>query len=533
MAIRNSKVIMAKNIKLDKAYKNVLSYSESAMLSLVSANAVQSFNNCSFLRKGENSLGIDMSYDNALKCNYMAFQNPDYSNKWFFAFIDSIEYISNSAVKVNYTIDEFATWYSYWYPSACFVEREHTNDDTVGNNLIPEGLELGEYIQNGHRDLVSFTPTSIIYCLISTYSPDGDVTNATNVCGIPSAGGLYIFLTINSLAYNVERYASAGRLDKIDQVFAIPTNLIDLSSQCTQHGTNVDQMYFSYNGTSAPNSMSTTVTGRPSTLDGYTPKNNKLLTAPYQCIVLANNAGSSNILGYEYFSFPNAPVFVCIGSPSTGTSIFAYPMDYKGQHRNYMEGLSCGKFPTLSWSGDAYTNWLTQNAVNIGLGLTNSAIKIGSAVATAGATESGALGLGSSGVNSVASLLAEVYQRKIAPETSRGNINNGNVMTGQGLNGIWAYSMCITRQYAERIDDYFSRFGYKTNKLKVPNQTGRTAWNFVKIADGENIGYSRSQDAYSVPASSMELINSIYRRGVTIWHNHDTLGNYSLDNTIV
>ena len=94
MAIRTGKVIMAKNIHLDKGYKNVLSYSEAQMLTMLQANVVQSFTNCSFLRPGENAIKLEMTYNNALKCNYMGFQNPDYSNKWFFAFIDDVEYVS-------------------------------------------------------------------------------------------------------------------------------------------------------------------------------------------------------------------------------------------------------------------------------------------------------------------------------------------------------------------------------------------------------------------------------------------------------
>ena len=33
------------------------------------------------------------------------------------------------------------------------------------------------------------------------------------------------------------------------------------------------------------------------------------------------------------------------------------------------EGIVAGKFPTMSWSRDAYSNWLSQNALNVGLGV--------------------------------------------------------------------------------------------------------------------------------------------------------------------
>ena len=34
-----------------------------------------------------------------------------------------------------------------------------------------------------------------------------------------------------------------------------------------------------------------------------------------------------------------------------------------------------GKFPTMSWSKDAYSNWLSQNAVNVGLGIIGGAVE--------------------------------------------------------------------------------------------------------------------------------------------------------------
>jgi hypothetical protein len=66
----------------------------------------------------------------------------------------------------------------------------------------------------------------------------------------------------------------------------------------------------------------------------------------------------------------------------------------------------------------------------------------------------------------------------------------------------------------------------------VPNQTGRTYWNYVQIAAEDDIGYSSNANI-SVPSKSMEIINNVYRKGVTIWHDHANIGDYSLNNTIV
>ena len=89
----DSKVILAKNIKLDKNYINVLDYNEQKMVELCNSNIVASSNTYNF-NKYTSEIAVNFSYDTCLKANYIAFQNPSYSNKWFFGFIDKIEFIN-------------------------------------------------------------------------------------------------------------------------------------------------------------------------------------------------------------------------------------------------------------------------------------------------------------------------------------------------------------------------------------------------------------------------------------------------------
>ena len=84
--------------------------------------------------------------------------------------------------------------------------------------------------------------------------------------------------------------------------------------------------------------------------------------------------------------------------------------------------------------------------------------------------------------------------------------------------------MKITKEYAKSIDDYFSMYGYKTLKLKVPNIKGRRSWNFVKVVNANITG--------SMPADDLKRIIQIFENGITFWHTPD-LGNYALDNSIV
>lgn len=524
MALRTGKVILARGIKLDKNYKNIMDYTESQMVTLLTTNAVATLSNCSFLRPGENTIDVELSYGTALQANYLGLQNPDYSNKWFFAFIDEVQYISNSVTRISYTIDECATWFDYWDPKACFVIREHTNNDTIGNNLLPENVELGEYVKNGSSD--NFGLYVIRYVINATYGPySNTVYQGANVGGVPMGGNLFVFDNWQQMVNALQSYANMGHLDSINNVYIVPYNSFADGDLTYDVGGDTDEYaYYIYNGNNRPVSRTKTLS-RPASLNGYTPKNNKMLTWPYQGFMVTNNAGTAVNYQYEYFSDPSYVTFTVLESPVVGASIFIYPLNYKNFTNNYTEGLIGPKYPTLSWSGDSYTNWLTQNAVNLSMGVVNDIAKL---PIIASNPVAGSLSL----AGSIGGQISELYQRSLVPQTIRGNTNGGDVLTGQRINDCYIYKMSIRADAARIIDNYMTMFGYKTAELKIPNQTGRAYWNYVQIGEGENIGYENNT-SISVPSDSMEKINSVYQRGVTIWHQHDNLGNYNLNNSIV
>ena len=82
--MKNSQIILCKNIKMDKNYNNVLNYSEVDLLAICEANKLEKATNYSFVKPNGNAIDVSFSYSNCLKANYIAFQNPYYDNKWFF-----------------------------------------------------------------------------------------------------------------------------------------------------------------------------------------------------------------------------------------------------------------------------------------------------------------------------------------------------------------------------------------------------------------------------------------------------------------
>ena len=133
----------------------------------------------------------------------------------------------------------------------------------------------------------------------------------------------------------------------------------------------------------------------------------------------------------------------------------------------------------------------------------------------------------SSIASGVANMIGTIDKASALPNTAQGNANSGDVSFGFNLNRFKYLYMRPKKEYLKRIDDYFSRFGYKLDEVAMPNITGRTYWNYVEIGASEEIGYGE------VPAKYMDTINNACRRGVIIWHNHENIGDFSLNNSIV
>ena len=547
MGLQNSQIIICKNIRLDKSYKDVLSYTESQMLTLCQQNAVASANNYSFIRGERGYIKTSFSYNDALKCNYMAFQNSDYSNKWFFAFIDDVIYDNDGTARIRYTVDEFSTWYDYWDAEPCFIVREHVGDDTIGLHTIPEGLECGEYIIDSSGNIGNstyFNYTRFRVVIGASWVPEGSNFNTSNrrIGNVFSGTYYLVFHNYSDAAKFIDAYAHEGKLENIQCLYMIPEVLAAITDQTVwlegDYGGQTDIKFIPLHGSTGVINIDTTITMQmPTSIGSYTPKNNKVLCYPYNCLTITNNSGTMAEYRYEDF-VNNTPAFNLIGLQTPSCPMYIYPKNYKKNTTNYSGyawGIPLAKVPQGSWNADMYTNWMTQNGVNI-LGMkldapTSHAI-MGSLQALTGAATGSYDSIGT-GLGNMFGAVQEQYRASMIPNQIGGQTTVGDVTFAYDKLAPTWYKMQIREEYARIIDDWFSRFGYKINRVKIPNQIGRRYWNYIQIGSSENIGYSPSTASRSVPASSMEIINTIYRNGTTIWHNHANIGNYSLDNVIV
>lgn len=543
---RNSNIIIAENIKLDSTYKNVLSYNQAQMLELVNDNKVAIANNYSFIRQEQNMVQVGFAYSTICNANYMAFQNKDYNNKWFFAFIRDIQYVSDNCVNIVFDIDVWSTFYSNLTINKCFVEREHVNDDTIGLHTVPENISSGEIVQEKEYEDTSFN--QYLYIAVMTdWHPissgsTGDPGKQFQYISVYNRGifahQIVLFkLQVNSqtgdttpditnLIYFLTITNDDGHIEDIKDMFIVPSALINetyltLNTCHRQHGQlDVTANFWSLPYTANPETITISYE-KVHSFTGITDiKNNKCYCYPYNYLLVTNNQGNQNIYKYEDFAGTNFN-FEYQLALTIGVSGRCVPVNYKGQDYANDESVPLGKYPTCAWSTDSFTNWLTQQALNIPTKIASTILGTGVAIGT-GQVGGGLL----YGATSIAGLIGEFRNESLKPNIEGGG-NTADVIHSAKQNTFVIKCMRSKLEYLRIIDSYFTRFGYKINETKTPNLTGRTNFNYIKIGGNDRFATGNIQSKF------LDTINQIAQQGVTIWHNHANIGDFSVSNTIV
>ena len=460
-----SRIILAKKIKMDRNYNNVLSYSESEMLSLCQTNKVVEADNYSFIRTNQTILcGFD--YEICLQANYIAFQNPDYSNKWFFAWIDDVIYKGDRNMDIPFTIDSWSTWFDKWEKKMCFINRQHVNDDKIGIHTIPENLDVGEVIQESEKEDTSYSeffwvgvltshnpvtndnfPTPITVYKKNIMSKKLCLFNATDMNNLVNLGLFLLHTNAN------------GHTGDIDSIFFIPSSVIDFPNLQQNTGTVEGQSYSFYTTSNTFNIEEfNTEIEKLHAFSDFTPKNNKCFVYPYNYLFVSNNIGNHNIYKYEDFSTEKA-VFKNQLTISVGMSGRIVPLNYKGMASNEDETIPLAKYPTIEWSSDSYINWLTQQAINV----PTQIVGLASNVAT---TDYTSLSNVTSLAQNIGSFIGGFYTASLLPNVTHGQ-NTADINFLAERNTFTYRQMRAKTEYLKIIDDYFTRFRICNKKFGI------------------------------------------------------------------
>lgn len=527
----NSKVRLIKNCPLDNGYEHTLFFHSPGGQEYYFQTTLSGylFENLSYVRVNKGVIRVQMNAEYLYNCNYMCFQNTAFGSKWFYAFVTKVEYINNVTTEITFELDIFQTWHFNYRIPACFVERTHASTDVAGDNLVPEGLETGEYIAAASGMDLTLEPLSIV--IAATFDEQL----------LPVGGGVYSQL-FSGLYYHVfpmgyypisdpdhpgeygpyvamqfiSTVTGAAKESGIVSMFLMPTCFV------TPSGAGVFPAYHTYTAAKVTSG----------TIDGYTPKNNKLFTYPYNFLYVTNHQGTGCPYPYEFFSTADCQFDIC-GDMSPNPSVVLRPVSYKGIPTNTDEKMVLSGYPQIPYNIDAFKAWLAMNATNLAVdALSNAGSMVASGVA-------GNLMGAASGVLGVGRLLGSIYQHSLLPPQSKGG---GGAITACALRfqNFSFIRKTIKAEFARIIDDFFTVFGYAQHKIMQPSRKVRTEWTYLKTVNCKiEPGYpddcvaQQTPPEAGLPADDARRIEQIYNTGITFWMNGDHMGDYTLNNAII
>lgn len=406
---KNSDIYLCKGVPLSIDYEyTLLFHNNIEQYNVLSRYVFKTFNDQSYQRADKGTLRIAELADNLYECNYLIFRNTSHGSRCFYAFVTGVTYINDRTTEVSYVIDALQTYYFDFIMPPCFVEREHTLTDNVGEYVEDEHLETGDMICSNYQFRLAsgvHESTAIEWYIMVRYAVNrnadhdedvrysvyywdgtGDIPTTVDwfgdscLNGVPQ-GWTYIVTPlipndIGNTAFHVESIIRGivQMSGTIVDIILIPREVaLDYALNSTSYSTVQAPAYHNWY---VPQQTGFRFN---STNDRYVPKNKKLYTSPFSKIVLSNNQGESAEYKWEDFTRSDITdttvrahfaIFNCV---SPNVAEHCIPMAYGGVADTVNEqGVTLSGFPTLTWSEDSFARWENTNGTRWGLSLVST-----------------------------------------------------------------------------------------------------------------------------------------------------------------
>lgn len=573
--VPNTNIRLLRGVPLSKDHDNsILFDSLTAQTNYFISKTAYSFSACSYQRERPAVSINGLSAEAAITCNYMMYQNAAYSNKWFYAFIDRVDYVNDGACRVTFTLDPIQTWAFDYQLTDCFIERNHTAEDYLGLSLTPEPVGSKDYVANevwqriAGVDSISHELLTGEYAIVLVWHYDDTDSDGSYAVGglvqnVYSALNYRVFpaddtkstgsFTFKGQTYNytnkspidiigiwiaaIEATTSMGA-QAIQAIYMIPADIfggianipaggVDFPAEAPIFQNNI----YNLRGISLQGTTDASGTVQPVDLNGYVPRNKKLYTYPFNYLELNNGSGDKLQLRYERFLDPDYLAISVKEAVIQPASIVVEPCYYDydleaggGARANHDYQLSLSNFPQCSWISDTYAAWAAQNSINMpsqitsGVGMSAlSALVTGSVMPVIGA-----------GLGTIVGNLLGAQAAKASPDTVKGSQTSGNGSIPQDRCNIYVNRKSIDAESARIADDYFTMYGYSINHLEhitAANDPRRRRPHYTYL---KTIGCDIQGD---LPADDAADINAIYDKGIRFWLNPAEIGDYSVDNS--
>lgn len=495
--------------------------------------------------KKDNALVVPTSIDQTWQFNYCMYQNSNFTDKWFYAFIVAREWASNNSTRLYLRTDPLQTWMFDWILKTSFVSRQHSTTDVVGDNEVPEPFSSASAKYQG-VGAVDLSPN--FASIYATTVPSGitaidaSVTNGIlSGCGV--LGSWNLGTQLDGLKGQLADYVENGLASAVGGIQQWPGAL--------------------------DSAQNYSMAKYPSAVDGYTPKNNKILSGLFNKIELCmfgqkvevdpRIVDGSSVTFRAGCDKTNGTIFVDVtnaGAPNTGEialtatippSVWTY-----NQFRNDVNLHSGSNGIRLARTySNRNANTITSVADTLAAGvntLANGVGAVGSVLDLAALTSPvssianaiGGIGSTISGVSNTIgnAYVAGQYQLGIDQESEAlaryaedlyapapGQISSSNGFIALGATALCYGYLTPPANIAKCYDDFLTVYGYAQNQYMVPNLHARQSWTYVKVAE--------LMADCNCPDDDEVMIKAAFNRGIFFWAHTANYGDFSQNNGIV
>lgn len=521
---------------LESDYGNTLWFPNiAAQTAYFTSKTVKTYANFNYIKK-DNTIVVPDEVDNLYNCNYIMYQNSNFGTRWFYAFINRMEWASNGSTRLYVSTDVIQTWFFDINYYQSYVDRCHSDTDVVGDNIVPESFTTGDaggYQQAGSQDL---SPNWVLVYATAQY--DGSPAPAVTGSKIASGSGIVYNKAFNQsdLTEVLNQYVKNGTATAISRIQQVPV------------GNHSNTILFSK---------------YPSSINGYVPVNKKLLSGAF----ITNYA---TMYGQEINFNPafinGNSVTMQIDVEGTGGVVSCIVTNYGNS--NVANISMNAAIPEATWAYNQYKNdynlhsgsnalYITRSRMNRNLNQFNNTIgaisgaldtvsnlagmlstkglladPVGTIVGGASSSLSSAAGAitsgfkayqYSSGIDEISQDLTAINESYNAPAT--GGVPASNMFIQSDKTALSYGYKVPPLELVKRCDKYLSVYGYKQSEYRTINLHARLNWTFIKT-----VGLNASGN---FPDEDMKIIKNAFNNGIFFWSYTAAFGNFDQPNPIV
>ena len=526
--------------------------------------------NYRYIRKNQTIL-INKNVEQCYNIDYCYYKNRNFGDREIFCFVTDVNYVNDETTEISIEVDAWVTFQFDIEFKKCFVTNKHQREFAdniispenalIGNNLVPENLDFGNSYVNVHTESYHWKQYKVLIGSAVDLEADWGTKNSPDISS--SKGGIYEKLPSMLTYYLADTLPFYGLMTEMSKypwiaqniqfVTVIPNEFLPKGSltDVTIKGRTLQKINNDY---ISPDKDLLSITN-PLEKFGQKYRHFKLLQYPFSYIEMTGYNGQSFIIKPELLKDKSKLDVTCITYVSQSPRFAVYVKNYADYTDNGFNignnvvgqgdflncGIVFGNFPQIPVLVDNAILYQAQNAnsfalnnaiaqynkkearfftpIETGMGFVANALKgnIGGVVNSLYGGYKKIYETDKQSEITIRKQMAKVQDAEITPPTLAGQTGGDGFNIANQFGGVTLKWKTIHPRYLDRLNDFFERYGYNSNVFEIPQLRTNERFNYIKtqgcIIEG------------NIPKSFAEIIQDMFDRGTTLWHDGN-IGTY-------